>query len=48
MERLKEAKNGVYAGPLRLLALEAFEKMNADGVFTNLMTGEVYYFLCSC
>jgi len=40
MERLKEAKNGVYAGPLRLLALEAFEKMNADGVFTNLMTGE--------
>ncbi|GJD09206.1 ATP-dependent RNA helicase SUV3L, mitochondrial [Galdieria sulphuraria] len=40
MERLKSAKNGVYAGPLRLLAWEAFEKMNADGVFTNLMTGE--------
>ncbi|GJQ09140.1 hypothetical protein GpartN1_g931.t1 [Galdieria partita] len=40
MERLKQAKNGVYAGPLRLLAWEAFEKMNADGVYTNLMTGE--------
>lgn len=42
MERLKFARNGVYAGPLRLLAWEAFEKMNADGVFTNLMTGEVH------
>jgi ATP-dependent RNA helicase SUPV3L1/SUV3 len=43
MERLKQVKNGVYAGPLRLLAWEAFEKMNSDGVFTSLMTGEVVH-----
>ena len=27
LERLKTAQNGVYLGPLRLLALEVYEKM---------------------
>eukprot|EP00871_Galdieria_phlegrea_P003405 jgi/Galph1/4065/GphlegSOOS_G2769.1 len=40
MERLKQAQNGVYAGPLRLLAWEAFERLNADGIYTSLLTGE--------
>ena len=38
---LKEAKSGVYLGPLRLLALEIFDAMNLDGVPTNLLTGEL-------
>jgi|APGre2960657404_1045060.scaffolds.fasta_scaffold51327_2 ATP-dependent RNA helicase SUPV3L1/SUV3 len=33
---LKAARSGVYAGPLRLLALEVFDRLNADGVPCNL------------
>lgn len=32
LERLKLAQNGVYLGPLRLLALEVYEKMNDAGI----------------
>jgi hypothetical protein len=34
---LKAARSGVYAGPLRLLALEVYDRLNADGVPCNLV-----------
>lgn len=34
------AKSGYYAGPLRLLAREIYERFNADGIPCNLITGE--------
>jgi ATP-dependent RNA helicase SUPV3L1/SUV3 len=40
LERLKSAKKGVYLSPLRILALENFEKLNKEGVICNLQTGE--------
>lgn len=40
MERLMEVDNGIYLSPLRILALENFEKLNREGVKCNLMTGE--------
>ncbi|MEW8957418.1 helicase-related protein, partial [Clostridium sp.] len=40
MERLKEAKNGIYLSPLRILALENFERLNKEGVSCSLLTGE--------
>jgi ATP-dependent RNA helicase SUPV3L1/SUV3 len=44
LQRLKSADiaegGGLYCGPLRLLALEVYENLNRQGVFTNLMTGQ--------
>ena len=40
LERLKCAQDGVYLGPLRLLALEVFEKMNEYGVPCTMLTGQ--------
>ena len=40
MERLKEANKGVYLSPLRILALENYEKLNNLGIACNLLTGE--------
>ncbi|WP_251859761.1 helicase-related protein [Clostridium sp. Marseille-Q2269] len=40
MERLKKSKKGVYLSPLRILALENFEKLNKEGILCNLLTGE--------
>ena len=40
MERLKAADTGYYLAPLRLLALEGYEKLLADGVPASLVTGE--------
>lgn len=40
MERLKESEKGIYLSPLRILALENFEKLNKQGVKCNLATGE--------
>ncbi len=40
MTRLKESTNGIYLSPLRILALENFEKLNREGVKCNLATGE--------
>lgn len=39
-EALKGAKSGVYLAPLRLLALEGFERLNGMGVHCSLVTGE--------
>lgn len=40
LERLKVAKNGVYLGPLRLLALEVYEKMQEYGTPCTMLTGQ--------
>ncbi|KAL1917419.1 uncharacterized protein VTP21DRAFT_3812 [Calcarisporiella thermophila] len=40
LNRLEHAERGIYCGPLRLLAHEIFERMNAKGVPCNLITGE--------
>jgi ATP-dependent RNA helicase SUPV3L1/SUV3 len=37
---LRAAQTGVYLAPLRLLALEAMDRLNRDGVPTSLLTGE--------
>lgn len=40
LERLKACDNGVYLSPLRILALENFERLNNNGIKCNLLTGE--------
>ncbi len=40
LERLKTAQNGVYLGPLRLLALEVYEKMKDCSIPCTMLTGE--------
>jgi ATP-dependent RNA helicase SUPV3L1/SUV3 len=40
LEKMKQAESGMYLAPLRLLALEVFDKLNADGVPCSLKTGE--------
>lgn len=40
LERLKTAENGVYLGPLRLLALEVYEKMKEAQIPCTMLTGE--------
>lgn len=44
LEALKKADvaagGGVYAGPLRLLAVEVYERLNESGVYCSLFTGQ--------
>lgn len=40
LEKMKEAASGCYLAPLRLLALEVYEKLNEEGVPCSLKTGE--------
>lgn len=40
IQALEKAKSGVYLGPLRLLALEMYDKLNRDETPCNLLTGE--------
>lgn len=40
LQRYMEAKKGVYCSPLRLLAMEVFDKVNALGVYCSLVTGQ--------
>ena len=44
LQRLREADvkkgGGLYCGPLRLLALEVYEQLNKQGVYTDLLTGQ--------
>lgn len=42
LQALKQAKQGWYLAPLRLLAYEIFDRLNRDGVRCNLLTGEEY------
>lgn len=41
LKRLEQAQSGIYAGPLRLLAHEVYDRLNAKGVTCNLLTGDV-------
>eukprot|EP00854_Cymbomonas_tetramitiformis_P002182 gene2182-2888_t len=38
--RLQEASSGVYAAPLRLLAMEVWDRCNSSGVVCSLLTGQ--------
>lgn len=40
LERMKQATSGLYLAPLRLLALEVYEKLNKEGIACTLKTGE--------
>jgi ATP-dependent RNA helicase SUPV3L1/SUV3 len=40
LQRLMEAESGLYLGPLRLLAAEIYETLTAEGIYTNLFTGQ--------
>jgi ATP-dependent RNA helicase SUPV3L1/SUV3 len=40
LARFSAAKSGVYCSPLRLLAMEVFDKVNALGVYCTLRTGQ--------
>jgi len=40
MQQLKDAQTGYYLAPLRLLALEGYEKLKEFGVNVSLITGE--------
>ena len=40
MERFLSADSGVYCGPLKLLAVEVFQKANSRGTVCDLVTGE--------
>lgn len=40
LAKLAQASSGVYLAPLRLLAIEVWDKLNSQGVPCNLLTGE--------
>ncbi|KAK3039338.1 hypothetical protein RJ639_028738 [Escallonia herrerae] len=40
LQRFMEAKKGIYCSPLRLLAMEVFDRVNAHGVYCSLQTGQ--------
>ncbi|WP_456392030.1 SUV3 domain-containing protein [Nitratifractor sp.] len=40
LEKLKKAESGYYLAPLRLLALEGYEKLKEAGIPCSLITGE--------
>ena len=42
IEDLKRNTPGTYLSPLRLLALEMYDKINADGIPCSMLTGEEY------
>jgi len=42
LQALIEAGSGWYLAPLRLLAFEIFDRLNQQGVYCNLLTGEEY------
>lgn len=40
LQKMMRAESGLYLAPLRLLALEVYDKLNKEGVPCNLKTGE--------
>lgn len=40
LQRLKQCSNGIYLAPLRILALENYERLNSENIPCNLLTGE--------
>ena len=39
LQAMRAARSGVYCGPLRLLAMEIYDELNASGTYCNLITG---------
>lgn len=39
LQAMCAAESGLYCGPLRLLAMEVYDELNASGTFCNLTTG---------
>ncbi|MCH5259892.1 MAG: hypothetical protein J1F18_09070 [Lachnospiraceae bacterium] len=40
LQRLRQAYRGIYLGPLRLLALEVYDRMMTSGIPCSMITGE--------
>lgn len=40
LQRFMEAEKAIYCSPLRLLAMEVFDKVNSLGVYCSLLTGQ--------
>ena len=40
IQKLEQSESGVYLGPLRLLAFEQYERLNQDGIWCSLITGD--------
>ena len=40
VQAMKAAEAGLYCGPLRLLAMEVYDALNAEGTPCNLVTGQ--------
>ena len=40
IQALENADTGIYLSPLRLLAYEQFDRLNKDGIYCSLVTGE--------
>ncbi|GJZ95559.1 DExH-box ATP-dependent RNA helicase DExH18, mitochondrial-like protein [Tanacetum coccineum] len=40
LQRFMEEKKGIYCSPLRLLAMEVFDKVNSVGVYCSLLMGQ--------
>ena len=40
LQRLKQSRSGIYLAPLRILALENYERLNGEGLPCSLLTGE--------
>ncbi|KAL5721942.1 RNA helicase [Ranunculus cassubicifolius] len=40
LQRFMEAERGIYCSPLRLLAMEVFDKVNSQGIYCSLLTGQ--------
>ncbi len=40
LQRLRQAYKGIYLGPLRLLALEVYDRMMTSGIPCSMITGE--------
>ncbi|CAH2717012.1 ATP-dependent RNA helicase DeaD [Neobacillus rhizosphaerae] len=47
LEKMKAANSGLYLAPLRLLALEVYDKLNAEGTPCSLKTGEEEKFVAN-
>lgn len=48
LEAFKQAPSGMYCGPLRLLAMEVFDRMNSEGTLCNLVTGAQISLVAGC
>lgn len=45
LQHLKQAKKGMYLAPLCLLAAEIYEHLNAEGIYIDLLIGELLIYI---